>query len=141
METGSRQFGMCMHIGNEPGGFASHGTMLEVQVSYVGLDYTFPRINKAVYPEHDASAGGRSSYNQTILVVRLQDVSYFPDGRSVVNTMGGRRFKVLSRGMRDGYSTAKVQFIQDVPETEPDALQSKCDRFVVNGLGFFFICG
>ena len=33
METGSRQFGMCMHIASEQGGFASHGTMLEIQVS------------------------------------------------------------------------------------------------------------
>jgi len=83
METGSRQFGMCMHIASEQGGFASHGTMLEIQ-----------------------------------------DVSYFPDGRSVVNTMGGRRFRVVSRGMRDGYNTAKVEIIHDVPETEADAIQS-----------------
>ena len=54
-----------------------------------------------------------------------KDVSYFPDGRSVVNTMGGRRFRVVSRGMRDGYNTAKVEIIHDVPETEADAIQSK----------------
>jgi len=83
METGSRQFGMCMHIADEPGGFASHGTMLEIQ-----------------------------------------DVSYFPDGRSVVNTMGGRRFRVTSRGMRDGYNTAKVENIRDEPEMDPQALQT-----------------
>ena len=57
--------------------------------------------------------------------VNLQDVSYFPDGRSVVNTIGGRRFKVISRGMREGYHTAKVDFIKDEPETEPADLQSK----------------
>jgi len=83
METGSRRFGMCMGVANEPGGFASIGTMLEIQ-----------------------------------------DVSYFPDGRSLVNTIGGQRFKVLSRGMRDGYNTAKVEYIHDEPETEPAAHQS-----------------
>ena len=58
-------------------------------------------------------------------MLTLQDVSYFPDGRSLVNTIGGQRFKVLSRGMRDGYNTAKVEYIHDEPEAEPAAHQSK----------------
>ena len=32
METGSRQFGMCMAVAGEQGGFANYGTMLEIQV-------------------------------------------------------------------------------------------------------------
>jgi len=83
METGSRQFGMCLRVNNEAGPYATHGTMLEIQ-----------------------------------------DVSYFPDGRSVVNTIGGRRFKVISRSMRDGYDTAKVEFIADELETESEAQRS-----------------
>ena len=71
---------------------------------------------------------GMLSRNKYFYVLHLQDVSYFPDGRSVVNTIGGRRFKVLSRAMREGYHTAKVEFIKDELETEPADLQSKLHR-------------
>ena len=47
-------------------------------------------------------------------MLEIRDIQYFPDGRSVVDTMGGRRFKVLERGTKDGYATAKVEFVHDV---------------------------
>ncbi|KAM3862473.1 LON peptidase N-terminal domain and RING finger protein 2 [Diretmus argenteus] len=70
METGTKQFGMC--ISDELKGFADHGCMLEVR-----------------------------------------DVKFFPDGRSVVDTIGVSRFKVLSHGQRDGYHTAKIEYLED----------------------------
>ncbi|XP_062866625.1 LON peptidase N-terminal domain and RING finger protein 2 isoform X2 [Trichomycterus rosablanca] len=70
METGTKQFGMC--ISDEVKGFADYGCMLEVR-----------------------------------------DVKFFPDGRSVVDTIGMSRFKVLSHGQRDGYNTAKIEYLLD----------------------------
>uniref|UniRef100_A0AAY4DGB9 Uncharacterized protein n=1 Tax=Denticeps clupeoides TaxID=299321 RepID=A0AAY4DGB9_9TELE len=70
METGTKQFGMC--IADELKGFADYGCMLEVK-----------------------------------------DVKFFPDGRSVVDTVGVSRFKVLSHGQRDGYNTAKIEYLED----------------------------
>ncbi|TSK17847.1 LON peptidase N-terminal domain and RING finger protein 2 [Bagarius yarrelli] len=70
METGTKQFGMC--ILDELKGFADYGCMLEVR-----------------------------------------DVKFFPDGRSVVDTIGMSRFKVLSHGQRDGYNTAKIEYLED----------------------------
>ncbi|XP_037645823.1 LON peptidase N-terminal domain and RING finger protein 2 [Sebastes umbrosus] len=70
METGTKQFGMC--IADDLKGFADHGCMLEVR-----------------------------------------DVKFFPDGRSVVDTIGVSRFKVLSHGQRDGYNTAKIEYLED----------------------------
>ncbi|XP_024142454.1 LON peptidase N-terminal domain and RING finger protein 2 [Oryzias melastigma] len=70
METGTKQFGMC--IADELKGFADHGCMLQVR-----------------------------------------DVKFFPDGRSVVDTIGISRFKVLSHGQRDGYHTAKIEYLED----------------------------
>ncbi|XP_057184888.1 LON peptidase N-terminal domain and RING finger protein 3-like [Triplophysa rosa] len=70
METGTKQFGMC--IADELKGFADYGCMLEVR-----------------------------------------DVKFFPDGRSVVDTKGVARFKVLSHGQRDGYHTAKIEYLED----------------------------
>ncbi|XP_058477474.1 LON peptidase N-terminal domain and RING finger protein 2 [Solea solea] len=70
METGTKQFGMC--ISDELKGFADYGCMLQVR-----------------------------------------DVKFFPDGRSVVDTIGGSRFKVVSHGQRDGYNTAKIEYLED----------------------------
>jgi len=82
MEVGTREFGMCCHVGNNQP-FADFGTMLEVR-----------------------------------------DIQFFPDGRSIVDTMGGRRFKVVERGIMDGYNTAKVEFLEDerVPEDQVQEL-------------------
>ncbi|XP_071499371.1 LON peptidase N-terminal domain and RING finger protein 1-like [Diadema antillarum] len=46
-------------------------------------------------------------------MLEINQLAYLPDGRCVLGTVGGRRFKVLERGMRDGYNTAKVEFIKD----------------------------
>ncbi|CAH2282606.1 LON peptidase N-terminal domain and RING finger 2 [Pelobates cultripes] len=70
METGTKQFGMC--IADELKGFADYGCML-----------------------------------------RVRDVKFFPDGRSVVDTVGLSRFKVLSHGQRDGYHTANIEYLED----------------------------
>ncbi|XP_013887707.1 LON peptidase N-terminal domain and RING finger protein 2 [Austrofundulus limnaeus] len=70
METGTKQFGMC--IADELKGFADFGCMLQVR-----------------------------------------DVKFFPDGRSVVDTIGVSRFKVLKHGQRDGYHTAKIEYLED----------------------------
>ena len=53
-------------------------------------------------------------------MLEVRDIQFFPDGRSIVDTMGGRRFKVLERGALDGYNTAKVEFLEDekVPEDQ-----------------------
>ncbi|KAK5617259.1 LON peptidase N-terminal domain and RING finger protein 1, partial [Crenichthys baileyi] len=70
MDTGTRQFGMC--ISDPQKGFADYGCMLIVR-----------------------------------------SVHFLPDGRSVVDTIGGKRFRVLSRGMKDGYNTADIEHLRD----------------------------
>lgn len=72
MESGSKQFGMCVESEDPSKGFADYGTILNVQT-----------------------------------------VNFLPDGRSIVHTVGGRRFHVISRGMVDGYHTAAVEWVQD----------------------------
>ena len=67
IESGSKQFGMCMYSDRTPYRFTEYGCMLEIQ------NYQFTR-----------------------------------DGRAIVATVGGRRFKVVSTSMRDGYNVAKV---------------------------------
>ena len=57
-------------------------------------------------------------------MLEIRDIQFFPDGRSIVDTIGGRRFKVIERSILDGYNTAKVEFLMDEP-TENDKLQGK----------------
>lgn len=70
IETGTRQFGMC--LGDPVKGFAEYGCLLEIR-----------------------------------------NVQFFADGRSVVDSIGKRRFKVLHQGQRDGYNTADIEYIED----------------------------
>ena len=57
----------------------------------------------------------RDEFSDYGCMLEIRDVQFFPDGRSLVDCIGGRRFKVLSRGHRDGYNTANVEFLRDVP--------------------------
>ncbi|XP_071373187.1 LON peptidase N-terminal domain and RING finger protein 1 isoform X1 [Centroberyx affinis] len=79
MDTGTRQFGMCI---NDPQkGFADYGCMLIIR-----------------------------------------SVHFLPDGRSVVDTIGGKRFRVLSRGMKDGYSIADIEHLEDTRVEDSEEL-------------------
>ncbi|KAM6940543.1 LON peptidase N-terminal domain and RING finger protein 1 [Xenentodon cancila] len=80
MDTGTRQFGMC--ISDPQKGFADYGCMLIIR-----------------------------------------SVHFLPDGRSVVDTIGGKRFRILSRGMKDGYSTADIEHLVDSRVEDGDELE------------------
>eukprot|EP00062_Callorhinchus_milii_P008312 gi/632950861/ref/XP_007890968.1/ PREDICTED: LON peptidase N-terminal domain and RING finger protein 1 [Callorhinchus milii] len=47
-------------------------------------------------------------------MLQIRNVHFLPDGRSVVDTVGGNRFKVLERGQKDGYSIANIEYLEDV---------------------------
>ena len=55
----------------------------------------------------------RDNYADYGTMLEIRDIRYFPDGRSIVDCVGGRRFKVKSRGHKDGYNTAKVEYLSD----------------------------
>ena len=48
-------------------------------------------------------------------MLEIRDIHVFRDGRSVIDTRGRRRFRVLERRVRDGYNVATVEFIKGVP--------------------------
>ncbi|GLD72211.1 LON peptidase N-terminal domain and RING finger protein 3-like protein, partial [Lates japonicus] len=47
-------------------------------------------------------------------LLEIRDVKFFSDGRSVVDTIGRRRFKVIQHKERDGYNTADIEYLEDV---------------------------
>lgn len=46
-------------------------------------------------------------------MLEIQKIEFLPDGRSLVDTIGKRRFQVLRRGHRDGYNTADIEYLED----------------------------
>ncbi|XP_078116752.1 LON peptidase N-terminal domain and RING finger protein 1 isoform X2 [Sander vitreus] len=56
-------------------------------------------------------------------MLTIRSVHFLPDGRSVVDTIGGKRFRVLSRGMKDGYCTADIEHLGDARVEDSDELQ------------------
>ena len=55
-------------------------------------------------------------------MLEIRDVRLNDDGTSEVDTLGGKVFRVLRRGNRDGYDTARVEFLQD-EAVEEDELE------------------
>ncbi|XP_053734849.1 LON peptidase N-terminal domain and RING finger protein 3-like [Synchiropus splendidus] len=47
-------------------------------------------------------------------LLEIRGVKFFSDGRSVVDTIGRRRFKVIRHRERDGYNTAEIEYLEDV---------------------------
>lgn len=54
----------------------------------------------------------------------IRSVHFLNDGRSVVDTIGGKRFRVLSRGMKDGYSTADIKHLEDTRVEDSNELKN-----------------
>ncbi|KAM8994157.1 LON peptidase N-terminal domain and RING finger protein 1-like isoform 1-T1 [Ara ararauna] len=46
-------------------------------------------------------------------MLEIRQIELLADGRSLVDTVGRRRFRVLSRGHRDGYNTADIEYLED----------------------------
>lgn len=76
---------------------------------------------------------GFSEYGTMLSIDKME---LLPDGRSIIQTTATRRFRVMSRGMTDGYNTATVQWLEDdaPPElahgevTDLDILSTDCRK-------------
>lgn len=63
---------------------------------------------------------GKSRYFDVGTMLDIRDCVLLGDGCSILSTVGCKRFKILARNEKDGYETAKVEYIYD--ETIPDEL-------------------
>ncbi|KAI5476236.1 WD repeat protein YBl104C-like protein [Pseudohyphozyma bogoriensis] len=76
---------------------------------------TTPHEFGMVLPSRD---GGINEYGT---MLRVQNFSLIEDGRSVVETIGTYRFKVLEQGTFDGYTVGRIERVEDVsPEQEAE---------------------
>lgn len=74
-------------------------------------------------------------------LLEIRDVKFFSDGRSVVDTIGRRRFKVIQHRERDGYNTADIEYLEDVKVrccwvgTSPVKRGGQCGHMHTVGVG------
>jgi len=71
-------------------------------------------------------------------MLEIRGIQYFEDGQSVLETLGGRRFRVVERDTRDGYQVAKVEFLEDDLPSHSDLrdLQLLHDQTHANALSW-----
>ncbi|KAK3333335.1 ATP-dependent protease La domain-containing protein [Cercophora scortea] len=53
-------------------------------------------------------------------VLRIVNAEFFPDGRSLIETVGVSRFRVVEHSTLDGYIVAKIQNINDISIAEEE---------------------
>jgi len=84
------------------------------------------------------SAGQGGMFSDFGTMLEIRGIQYFEDGQSVLDTVGGRRFKVLERDVRDGYQTANVEFLEDAIPADSDVeeLQRLHDHTLANALSW-----
>jgi Lon protease-like protein len=60
-------------------------------------------------------------YGTLLSVVNMQ---LLPDGRSLLETVGVSRFRVLRHSMLDGYTVGKIERVNDISITEEEAIEA-----------------
>ncbi|KIM29535.1 hypothetical protein M408DRAFT_67860 [Serendipita vermifera MAFF 305830] len=77
-----------------------------------------------MYPAHD---GVTINYGT---MLRIQSVKILADGRSVIETWGAHRFRIVNRGERDGYVVGQTERIDDLPEAVERELERNATLYI-----------
>lgn len=64
-------------------------------------------------------------FTQYGCMLEIKTSHFTQDGRAVVTSCGGRRFKVLNSSIKDGYNVAKVEWIKDIKLTSEIEIAGK----------------
>jgi hypothetical protein len=64
---------------------------------------------------------GQAGPSEFGTMLEIRSVQVLPDGRSMVETWGTQRFRVVERGTLDGYMVARVELFDDFADELPDA--------------------
>ncbi|QPH12753.1 hypothetical protein C2857_005039 [Epichloe festucae Fl1] len=63
-------------------------------------------------------------FHQLGTLLRIINAQFYPDGRSLIETVGLTRFRVVRHGEVDGYTVAKTERIDDVSLEEEEAMEA-----------------
>jgi Lon protease-like protein len=67
---------------------------------------------------------GRVPFYELGTLLHIVNMQLMPDGRSLLETVGVSRFRVVRHGVLDGYTVGKIERIDDVSVTEEEALEA-----------------
>lgn len=67
---------------------------------------------------------GDTYFHELGTLLRITNVHYYPDGRSLIETTGISRFRVLSDGSVDGYAVGMIERIDDISLEEEEASEA-----------------
>ena len=70
------------------------------------IESASPRFGMVLPARANAAAPGMNEYGT---MLEIQSVQMLPDGRSMVETVGVHRFKVMETGNLDGYTVGKIE--------------------------------
>ncbi|KID69674.1 ATP-dependent protease La domain-containing protein, partial [Metarhizium hybridum] len=76
-----------------------------------------------VLPKRPRDADDTHFYELGTLL-RIINAEFYPDGRSLIETVGLTRFKVLRHGELDGYTIAKTERVDDMSLEEEEAVEA-----------------
>ncbi|KAF7551642.1 hypothetical protein G7Z17_g4883 [Cylindrodendrum hubeiense] len=68
--------------------------------------------------------GDGAEFHELGTLLRIVNVQYYPDGRSLIETVGLSRFRVLRHGYLDGYTVGKTERVDDVSLQEEEAMEA-----------------
>lgn len=68
---------------------------------------------------------GDTYFHDLGTLLRITNVHYYPDGRSLIETTGVSRFRVLSHGSVDGYAVGRIERIDDISLEEEEASEAR----------------
>ncbi|KPM46002.1 hypothetical protein AK830_g539 [Neonectria ditissima] len=67
---------------------------------------------------------GDPDFHELGTLLRIVNVQYYPDGRSLIETVGLSRFRILRHGYLDGYTVVKTERVADVSLQEEEAMEA-----------------
>ncbi|EPS40426.1 hypothetical protein H072_5729 [Dactylellina haptotyla CBS 200.50] len=63
-------------------------------------------------------------FNRYGTMLYITNVQMFPDGRSLIETIGTYRFKISSYSWKDGYPIAKIERVEDIPYGDEESMEA-----------------
>ncbi|RYP70348.1 hypothetical protein DL769_004974 [Monosporascus sp. CRB-8-3] len=84
---------------------------------------------------HTPSNPGEPEFAEFGTLLRIVNIEYFTDGRSLLETRGISRFRVTRHGVQDGYVVANIERIDDISLAEEEATEAyETARYAVRNL-------
>ncbi|KAI1335177.1 hypothetical protein F5Y15DRAFT_258636 [Xylariaceae sp. FL0016] len=72
-----------------------------------------------------APAAGETHFMELGTLLRIVNIEFFPDGRSLLETRGVSRFKVTRHGWLDGYVVGNIEKVDDISVADEEALEAQ----------------